>query len=91
MIFPEDRALWRGSEKSTLGAESRRVRAARPDQRGEFSFKGLPAGSYLVAAVDYVEQDQWGDPEYLAELAPRARRLTLTDGEYKRIDLTVRR
>ncbi len=91
VIFPEDRALWRGSEKSTSGAESRRVRAARPDQHGEFSFKGLPAGNYLVATLDYVEEGQWGDPEYLAELGPWALRLTLADGESKAIDLIVRR
>jgi hypothetical protein len=91
VIFPEERALWRGSEKSTLGVESRRVKAARPDQRGDYSFKGLPAGNYLVVAVDYVEEGQWGDPEYLADLAPRARRLTLTDGESKEIDLIVRK
>jgi hypothetical protein len=41
--------------------------------------------------VDYVEEGQWGDPEYLAELALRAQRLTLTDGESKRVDLIVRK
>ena len=87
VIFPEDRALWRG-ERSTLG---RRVRAARPNQHGEFSFKGLPAGTYLIAAVDYVEDGQWADPEYLSELVPRARRLTLSDGEARAIDLVVGR
>jgi hypothetical protein len=91
VIFPEGRALWRGAEKSTAGAQSRRVKAARPDQRGDYSFQGLPAGNYLVVAVDYVEEGQWGDPEYLAELALRAQRLTLTDGESKQIDLIVRR
>lgn len=83
VIFPEDASRWR--------EESRTVRAARPDQKGEFSFKGLPVGKYLIAAVDYVQDGQWYDPEFLAELRPRAERLSLGEAESKRIDLTVRK
>ena len=81
VIFPEDPARWR--------EESRTIKAARPDQRGEFSIKGLPAGRYLIAAVDYVQEGLWFDPEFLAELRPRAGRLTLADAENKRIDVTL--
>ena len=62
MIFPEDTSRWR--------EDSRTVRVARPDQHGEFSIKGLPPGKYLIAAVDYVQEGQWYDPEFLAELGP---------------------
>jgi hypothetical protein len=81
LIFPED-TRWR--------EDSRTVRSARPDQQGEFSIKGLPAGKYLITAVDYVQDGQWYDPEFLAELRPRAERLSLAEAESKRIDLTVR-
>jgi hypothetical protein len=91
VIFPEDRALWRDSEKSMSGAESRRVRAARPDQKGEYSFKGLPAGNYLIIALDYVEDGQWQDPDFLDSLRKRAERLSLAEGEATRIDLVLRR
>jgi hypothetical protein len=83
VIFPEDTSRWR--------EDSRTVRSARPDQHGEFSIKGLPAGKYLIAAVDYVQDGQWYDPEFLADLRPRAERLSLAEAEGKRIDLTVKK
>jgi hypothetical protein len=83
VVFPEETSRWH--------EDSRTVRAARPDQRGEFSIKGLPAGKYLIAAVDYVQDGQWYDPEFLADLRPRAQRLSLIDAESKRIDLTVQK
>jgi hypothetical protein len=83
VIFPEDTSRWR--------EDSRTVRSARPDQHGEFSIKGLPAGKYLIAAVDYVQDGEWYDPEFLADLRPRAERLSLAEGESKRIDLIVKK
>jgi hypothetical protein len=82
VIFPEDTSRWR--------EDSRTIRSARPDQHGEFSIKGLPAGKYLIAAIDYVQDGQWYDPEFLADLRPRAVRLSLAEAESRRIDLTVR-
>jgi hypothetical protein len=83
VIFPEDTSRWREG--------SRTIRSARPDQHGEFSIKGLPAGKYLIAALDYVHDGQWYDPEFLADLRPRAERLSLAEAESKRIDLTVKK
>jgi hypothetical protein len=51
----------------------------------------LPAGKYLIAALDYVHDGQWYDPEFLADLRPRAERLSLAEAESKRIDLTVKK
>jgi hypothetical protein len=42
VVFPEETSRWR--------EDSRTIRAARPDQHGEFSIKGLPAGKYLIAS-----------------------------------------
>jgi len=83
VVFPEETSRWR--------QDSRTVRAARPDQRGEFSIKGLPAGKYLIAAVDYVQDGQWYDPDFLAELRPRAQPLSLGEAENKRIELTLQK
>jgi hypothetical protein len=83
VVFPEETSRWR--------EDSRTVRAARPDQRGEFSIKGLPAGTYLIATVDYAQDGQWYDPDFLADLRPRAQRLSLAEAESKRIDLTVQK
>jgi len=38
-----------------------------------------------------VQDGQWYDPEFLADLRPRAERLTLAEAENARIDLTVRK
>jgi len=83
VIFPEDTSRWR--------EDSRTVRAARPDQHGQFSIKGLPAGNYLIAAVDFVRDGEWYEPEFLAGLRSRAERLLLADAESKRIDLAFRK
>jgi hypothetical protein len=83
IVFPEESSRWR--------EHSRTIRAARPDQHGEFSIKGLPAGTYLIAAVDYAQDGQWYDPDFLADLRLRAQRLSLAEAESKRIDVTVRK
>jgi hypothetical protein len=61
----------------------------RADQDGRFKIRPLRAGSYYVVAVDYVEQGQWLDPEYLERLRPSATRVTIGDAETKSIDLKV--
>jgi hypothetical protein len=66
-----------------------RSSVARPDQDGRFKFRPLRAGSYYVVAVDYVEQGQWLDPEYLERLRPSATKITIGDAEAKSIDLKV--
>ena len=83
VVFAEDAAHWREG--------SRLIRSARPDQNGEFSVKGLPAGEYLIAALDYVQDGQWNDPEFLEGLRRRAERITLTEAESKRVDLTMKK
>jgi hypothetical protein len=83
IVFPEDSSRWREG--------SRTIRAARPDQKGEFSIKGLPAGTYFIAAVDYAQDGEWYDPEFLSELQRRARRLSLAEAESTRVALTVQK
>jgi hypothetical protein len=83
IVFAEDSAKWRDG--------SRAVRATRPDERGLFTFKGLPAGDYLLIALDYVLDNQWHDPEFLDGLKARAERVTIADAESKQMDLVVRK
>jgi hypothetical protein len=83
IAFAEDSAKWRDG--------TRMIRATRPDQRGRFTFKGLPAGEYLLIALDYVLEGQWNDPEYLEGLKSRAERLTLADAESKQLDLVLQK
>jgi hypothetical protein len=83
VIFAEESSRWR--------EDSRTVRSTRPDQNGEFSITGLPAGNYLIAALEYVQEGQWNDPEFLDGLKSRAERMTLAEGERKRVELTLRK
>jgi hypothetical protein len=83
IVFAEDSAKWRDG--------SRVIRMTRPDQRGLFTFKGLPAGDYFLIALDYVQDGQWNDPEFLDGLKARAKRVAIADAESKQVDLLVRK
>lgn len=81
VIFEEDSARW--------GFMSRYQAMARPDQQGAFEVKGLPPGRYLAAALEYLEDGQEGDPEFLERLRTSATPFTLAEGEQKALQLTL--
>jgi hypothetical protein len=68
---------------------SRWIAGTRPDQDGRFKIRNMPAGSYYVIALDYVEAGAWTDPELLERLKTRAKRLTLGDGQTETMDLKL--
>jgi uncharacterized protein (DUF2141 family) len=68
---------------------SRYVAGARPDQEGRFHLADLPPGSYYAAAVDYLVQGEWEDPEILDSLKGRAVSVRVDEGEKKAIDLKL--
>jgi protocatechuate 3,4-dioxygenase beta subunit len=69
---------------------SRYVTGARPDQEGRFQIKNLPPGGYYAIAVDYLAQGEWGDPDVLEKLKPRATSFSVNEGETKTFSLTLR-
>jgi len=73
LVFAGDASRW--------WEDSRWIRAVRPDQRGRYEIRGLPAGEYLAVAVSYVEDGMWNDPEYLESLRRYAQKLTLNEGD----------
>ena len=81
VIFSED--------ASRLTSRSLSIAAARPDQLGRFTMRGLPPGRYLIAAVDYLEPGQERDPGTLERLRRNATALTLAEGESRAIDLKL--
>ena len=83
IVFAEESTKWREG--------SRTIRATRLDQRGLFTFKGLPAGDYFLVALDSVQEGQWYDPEFLEGLKGRARRVAIADAESKQVDLVLRK
>jgi len=82
VVFTEDREKWNLSDNRWLNS-------ARADQQGQFKITGLPPGDYLAIAVDYVEQGEWRDPEWLARAARSATRFTLDEGATKTLTLKL--
>jgi hypothetical protein len=71
VMFPEDQERW--SEQSRL------VRSTRPDDQGTFEFRNVVPGSYFVAPLEYLRQDDWTDPAFLEGLRDRATRVSVGD------------
>ena len=82
VVFSDDPQHW------TLPL-SRWVNGTRPDQEGRYRIRNMPAGAYYAAAVEYIEQGAWGDPEVLDRLKLRARRFTLAEGATQTLDLKI--
>ena len=80
-VFSPDSERW--------GYRARYLAGARPDQQGTFSIKGLPAGQYLAVAVDYAEQGEIQDPEFLESVRAQATRVTLAEAATQDIVLRV--
>jgi hypothetical protein len=73
VAFAADRQLW--------GPFTRRVKAVRPTVDGTFSFQGLPAGDYRVAAVTDADPEDWQNPEFLQQLMPASLPIRLVGGQ----------
>jgi protocatechuate 3,4-dioxygenase beta subunit len=83
VLFSADNQQWY--------AGSRRTRVVRPDDKGAYVARPLPAGSYIVAfSPDFVAQDN--DVEStLRTLVTSGARVTIAEGERKVQDLRSRR
>lgn len=66
---------------------ARRIRSVRTNAEGTFTIRNLPAGSYLVAAIDDAQAEGWQTPERLQALRPRAAPVILREGETKVLEL----
>ncbi len=73
VAFAADSQYW--------GPGSRRVQAVRPASDGRFSFVGLPAGEYRLAAVVDVEPDQWQELAFLTLAAAASIPVSLAEGD----------
>jgi hypothetical protein len=81
VLLADDPARW--------GPETRFVAIVRPDARGRFQHRGLPAARYVAVAVDYLEPGEETNPETLAELQRLGVGFTLDAGESKSLDVTL--
>ena len=67
----------------------RHVRLAYPDLNGQYQIQGLPAGLYLVAAAEEINEIDLYEMEILERLASGAVPVLLGQGETTTLDLTV--
>jgi hypothetical protein len=81
IAFSADRAYWT--------SQSRRIQVGRPADDGGFTFKNLPAGEYLLAALTDFEEGQGFDPGFLSGLTNSAVKVTIVDGEKTVRNLTI--
>jgi protocatechuate 3,4-dioxygenase beta subunit len=68
---------------------SRRMKFTRSATDGSFRIGGLPPGDYLVAAVPRLKTTEWQNPELLRQIAPRAERITLTEGQHASVSVRL--
>jgi len=80
VVFPKDRERW--------GYLSRYVRMGRPNPDNQYRVQ-VPPGEYLAIAIDFVEQGEWSEPDFLERVSGRAVPFTLAEGDHKTLALTL--
>jgi carboxypeptidase family protein len=81
VVFPQDSEKWTPN--------SRYMRTARPDQDGRYKVNGLPPGEYRVIALDYLDSNEWNDPQFLEGIRSKATTFSVNEGETKSVDLRI--
>ncbi len=81
VAFAEDAARWTW--------QSRFVATARPDLEGQFTITRLPPGTYLIVALEYLDEGDTSDPKFLESLRATAQRVTLEEGASKKVEVKL--
>jgi hypothetical protein len=82
LVFPADKTKWT--------PPSRYVKTARAGDTGQFTIRALPGEErYLVVALDYLENGEHLDPDFLERVRPLGTSVSLADGEQKSFDLPI--
>lgn len=82
VIFPADSRAWR-----RFGMTPARMQAAMLSGKPSVALPAVPAGEYLMAAVDALPSSSWQDPAFLAKVAPLATPVTVAWGQAQRVTL----
>ncbi len=83
VAFSPNRTFWRPA--------SRRVLYTRPSTTGQFAFRDLPPGDYLLAALTDLEPTDLFDEAFLRQLVPGAVPVHLGEGEKKTQNVAIAR
>jgi hypothetical protein len=84
IAFPADRSRW-----TNYGLSPTRIKTTRVTNVGSYRLAGLPAGEYLVVAVDPSQADAWHDPAFFPAAAGAASRVSVEWGASARMALRV--
>jgi hypothetical protein len=80
VVFADDPTKW--------AYPSRFVRTVRADAQGRFQIADLPAGErYVAAALEYLEEGEQDDPQFLERLRSRGTSFSLIEGQQRAIQL----
>lgn len=85
LAFPTDSRLW-----SSYGWTPRRLRTALINADGTFAIRNLPAGDYLLIAVEERFASSWTDPAFLRAAVIQATRVSLAWGAKADVSLAFR-
>jgi hypothetical protein len=72
-------------------AESRRTKFARPASDGRYIFRDLPAGSYVLVALDDLDPQWLTDRAFLERVAAAGVKVSLSEGGKAQLDLKIAR
>jgi hypothetical protein len=86
IIFPTEQSEW-----MNYGLAPRRLLYARVSSASQFTFTGVPPGTYFIAAIDDALTTNWRDPRMLLMLSRGAETVTLQDGEKKSVNVVSRK
>jgi hypothetical protein len=81
VVFADDPTRW--------VPQSRYLATTRPDQNGRFKVEKLPPGNYLAIALDYLEEGDSFDPDFLHRVRDTATKFGLGEGETKSLTLKL--
>ena len=85
VAFPAERELW-----TDYGLSPNRLVTATVSTANAYTIGALPAGRYLLIALDASKSDAWRDPSFLASVAGQATAVSIDWGEKKTQDLQMR-
>ena len=81
IAIPEDDKL--------VSATSRFIQRSAPRADGTFNMSGLLPGKYRVAAVDFLDEGSWKDPDVLRRLAAAGTAVTVASGSDQSLELEL--
>jgi len=84
IVFPQDQSQWTG-----YGFNPPNMRVVDTNTDGTFSVNRLPAGNYLVIAVDPAQRLAWLENGFFNAAALRASQVTVGWGDSKSVSLAI--